>query len=112
MPPSPASTPDPAEVARQEQELRELEAFAAGLQNRRIQSSASNADPDSSGGIIGWLIKGKLAHDAVQANLMLVGIAIAAVCLVVWMYWPRSTPGGLTPAQLNADLSEMKFVHP
>jgi hypothetical protein len=89
MPLGSAPGPDPAEAARNEREVRAAEALIAELQNRRIQSSRSNADAPV--GVIGWLVERKIVAGESQANIALLGVAIiAAVLAAIIFCWSNS----------------------
>jgi len=99
-----ARHPDPVEAARLQQELRDAEVFAAELEKRRNSISPSIADAPAVNGIVGRLIRGKLAHDEVQANLILVVIIIAVIISTIWVWshFGRSTlQTTISPEQLQ-----------
>jgi hypothetical protein len=100
MPPSPAPTPNPAEVARREQELREAEALIANLKQRGLLG-----DTSSEGGISGWLIRNKIVAEESQANTAMVGVVVVAATLagIIFLFWDNNSPGKstLTPQQVQ-----------
>jgi hypothetical protein len=101
MPPSPASTPDPAEIARQEKELREAQALIADIQKRRVSYTVPDARAE--GGISGWLIRKKVVQKESQANIALLGVVIVAVVLAGMSFiWSGSSRPHPTAQEIQA----------
>jgi hypothetical protein len=61
-------------------------------------------NPEELQGITGWLIKKRLAADAVQANRTLVVALVVMLIFIAWLNWPsgnRQSTAPLGPPRAN-----------
>jgi hypothetical protein len=77
------------------------------VEMKRHKWRGADASTPIVGGMIGWLIAKKLAHDEVQANLMLLGVSIIIIVLTVWLNWPSPKSGVIGEDLLKANIQEM-----
>jgi hypothetical protein len=109
--PQPQAQPAPAETDFLAQmEKRRQEAAAKQPQNPYQNITVGQTPayqqfrPDPSAptekGIIGALIKMKVAKDAAQANMIMIGIVAVCIALSAWFLWPSSPAAPAGPATL------------
>ena len=89
MPQDPSKNPE--EIARAQQELRDAEVFAQVLERRQTPSTDSprlHTVETTAGGMLGFLIRKKLARDEVQANYLLLTLAVIMIGVSIFLLKP------------------------
>ncbi len=104
--PPPAGQPPQDETAA---ELARIQAELARVQKQKPASRFVERAPNTSRGIIGFLVARNIVKSESQANIVLLSIALACIALSVWLLWPKSSatksipsgPPTTLPAQKN-----------